>query len=1105
MTKSVTSGLWHVTGDRLARAIFVLLLVALGTTSLLTSHSAFAQSTNASISGQITDPQGRAVPAVEVTAINTATNVTYPTKSNTSGIYSLPNLPPGEYRLDVKKDGFREINKLGYVLHVQDNLEQNFALELGSVGQSVTVTADQTNINTTDATVSTTIDRNFAENLPLNGRSFQTLILLTPGTVLAMPPQNGSSNGGTISINGQRSNANSFTVDGVSADLGGFVGPQAGGQVNGANPSFTQAGTTQGMVSVDGLQEFKIQTSTYAPEFGRQPGGQVSLLTRSGTNSMHGTAFEYLRNEVFDANNWFNDHANPSIPKGKERQNDFGGTIGGPIFKNRTFFFFSYEGLRLLQPFTQKFQVPPLAVRQAAAPVFQPVLNSWPLPDPGGSGITYTFSESQPTDIDSFSIKLDQTLGKRTHVFGRYSDTPSSFGIFPTSNSAESFKLKSRAVTLGADISVSPNVENEVRANYSVNVSRTFISLFQAGGAKSFDTSIFAPAPLVNGRDFEGIFFNIPNDGLNFQVLDLGSQGKISQRQINLIDNVSYSFGTHQLKWGVDYRRLFPIFGFQPLRALYQVSSHNDLTAGNVSFAQESAFLVAHPIYQNLSLYAQDTWRESGRLSLTYGLRWELNPPPGERNGIQPANLVGLNDPATATLAPPGTTLYKTTYNNFAPRVGLAYQVRQSPGRETVVRAGFGVFYDLNSETTALGFGNSDPFQANSLPFASLAFPLANNVFPPLHVPVPLAPPFTSVQQIFGVNPNLKLPYTLQWNVSIEQAFGQNQSVTASYVASTGYSLLRTDLLALAGINPNFPNLGPVGVVRNSSSSNYQSLQVQFNRTLSHGLQALASYTYSHCIDNASDGQADLFSTSLSGTGFLNPNIDRGNCDFDLRHAFRGGFTYNTPTWSANSFSRALLSGWSIDAIGIGQSGLPVNLIGGSYFLPSNFLFLRLRPDIVSGIPLYLFGAQCTAANSGIACPGGRAINFTPGAVAGGCPGGLQSTGPFCPVPTDASGNPTQVQGTLGRNVLRDFGNWQIDFAIHRQFNFTERVNLQFRAELFNVFNHPNFSNIDNNVGDGPGAFGLSQSTLNSALGGLNRLYQIGGPRSIQLALKLSF
>src|SRR5216684_3195721 len=309
--------------------------------SLLLSSSfvLYAQSTNASLTGRITDPSKALIVGARVTAISVGTDLRYEARSNGAGEYHLANLPPGPYRMEVEKPGFNKLVKPDVVFHVQDALEINFEMKVGSASETVTVEAGAPLMNTESATVSTVVDRTFVENLPLNGRSFQTLIMLTPGVVVTATAFDDQ---GQFSVNGQRADANYFTVDGVSANFGvtGFfpLGQTAGG----ALPALSAQGGTNSLVSVDAMQEFRVQTSSFAPEFGRTPGGQVSIVTRSGTNAFHGTLFEYFRNDVLDANDWFNGYTNnPPLPKAAERQNDFGGVFGGPIIRDRTFFFFS--------------------------------------------------------------------------------------------------------------------------------------------------------------------------------------------------------------------------------------------------------------------------------------------------------------------------------------------------------------------------------------------------------------------------------------------------------------------------------------------------------------------------------------------------------------------------------------------------------------------------------------------------------------------------------------------------------------------------------------------------------------------------------------------
>src|ERR1700721_1135904 len=417
----------------LAGVVFLFLLAGV---PVFLAAPACAQSETATVSGRVTDSQGQVVPDVKIQLVNTETNLVQSTKTNSEGLYVLPDVRPGAYRILVLKDGFKEIVKTGLVLHVQDIAAENFSLQVGSMSESVTVLADQLTLNTTDGTVSTVIDRQFVENLPLNGRSFQTLIQVTPGVVLT--PGN-YADGGQFSVNGQRAASNYWMVDGVSANIGMGSGSTPGNGISGSLGSFSVLGGTNSLVSVDAMQEFRIQTSTYAPDFGRTPGAQISILTRSGTNGFHGTAFDYLRNDKLDANNWFNGFQNnPPLPKAQERQNDFGGTFSGPIIKNRTFFFFSYEGLRLRLPQTSLTLVPdtnPLDPysRQFAAPALLPYMNAFPVPNGpevflngNHQGLAqFNAAYSNPGTLDAFSLRVDHKLNDRLNLFARYNYSPS--------------------------------------------------------------------------------------------------------------------------------------------------------------------------------------------------------------------------------------------------------------------------------------------------------------------------------------------------------------------------------------------------------------------------------------------------------------------------------------------------------------------------------------------------------------------------------------------------------------------------------------------------------------------------------------------------------
>ena len=392
----------------------------------------WCQSTDATISGIVFDSSNRAISNAQILILNEATGVRYSGATNPVGLYTVSILPPGQYRVQVSKDGFKTIIKPGVILNVQSALVLNFTLPIGATSESITVDAGTSLLNTTDAAVSTVVDRQFVENMPLNGRSFQDLISMAPG-VVTQSPQSGSTLGvnGDFSVNGQRTESNNYMVDGVSGNTNpgtgyGGYGANSSGSLGGA----TALGTTQSLISVDGLQEFRVQTSTYSAEFGRSPGGQFSLVTRSGTDEFHGEAFDYLRNDFFDANDWFNDHYGDPIQA--LRQNDFGGTFGGPIqFRSnanpRSFFFVSYEGLRLTQPQAATIQyVPDLSMRQQSPSSMQGILDAFPAPNgmDYGDAANPSLAEfiqaySSPSAIDSTSVRVDRSFGRVLSVFGR--------------------------------------------------------------------------------------------------------------------------------------------------------------------------------------------------------------------------------------------------------------------------------------------------------------------------------------------------------------------------------------------------------------------------------------------------------------------------------------------------------------------------------------------------------------------------------------------------------------------------------------------------------------------------------------------------------------
>ena len=474
---------------RLPQMILVLFI------DLFLLGSVFGQSPNGALSGQVIDSSGAAIVDAEILVENYATGVQYAARTNGDGLYLVPSLPPGVYRLQVSKVGFKTLIKPDITLNVQDALAINFTLPVGAISEIVTVQAGAPLVNTESGSVGTVIDRQFVQNLPLNGRSFNTLLQLTPGVVIA-PVANGDS-AGQFSVAGQRTDANYFTVDGVSANFGTLSGFPPGATGLGQTPAFTAIGGTSSLVSVEALQEFRVDTSSSSAEFGRMPGGQVVLTTRSGTNELHGGLYEYFRNDVLDANDWFANAA--KSPRAPERHNDFGGFLGGALVKGKTFYFLSYEGARLRLPQTTVIQVPSNAARKAASTEAAPYLASYPLPDPNspvspdGGTAQFTGTYSNSATLNAGSVRIDHTFSSKLSIFGRYNEAPSeTVDRVGSLNNVSFVNVNTRTLTGGLNQTFGDNIFNAVRANYSSQSSGESFVTDAFGGA----TPILAPQVL---------------------------------------------------------------------------------------------------------------------------------------------------------------------------------------------------------------------------------------------------------------------------------------------------------------------------------------------------------------------------------------------------------------------------------------------------------------------------------------------------------------------------------------------------------------------------------------------------------------------------------
>jgi len=1073
---------------------------------------------NATVTGLVTDSSGQMIFAVRVSFTNINTHLAYRTETNRRGIYRLYGLQPGKYRINVVKDGFSSIVKGDVELHVQDEVSINFTLHVGSVFESITVEDGTPLISLESASVSTVVDEHFADNLPMNGRSFQTLIDLTPGVVLTSSSR---SDAGQFSVNGQRANANYWTVDGVGANVGATTRNLVGNGLAGSLPLFSVQGGTTSLVSLDAMREFRIETSSSTPEFGRAPGAQISIVTRSGTNRWHGSSYYYVRNNSLDANDWFANHA--ALPRPEERQNDFGGTFSGPIVKSRTFFFFSYEGLRLRLPQTAIGAVPDnanveggLSIRENAVPGMKPYLAAFPLPtgpeildacdpatDPdcppsgkkpsGAANFRAVFSNRSV--LDDYSLRVDHAVRRDVNLFARYNHSPSR--LLRREPLATSMVFRSEVAAKTATAGVIWNARHSLSHDFRVNWSS-----IDASSISCIDSFAGATPPPESSPDDP---LSSPNSQLTIQTfipinmqLVAGKNQTNQQRQFNLVENTSFQRGQHDWRFGIDFRRLTPLV--DPPRYI-QFATFIDMpsfAAGDLFFGTVETHLSQRLLFRNFGAFAQDRWRVSPRLTLTYGVRWDVDASPKTLDGPAFPSVTGFDvkDLSHLALAEAGTAPFRTRYRNFAPRFGIAYQLFDHRGQETVLRAGIGVFYDLATQEVGNNIPpGSYPFGA-SKSFSGIPFPLDGSTASTPQV----SPSNLTNGRLTAFDPHLQLPRTTEWNISVQQAIGADQTVSVTYLGSAGRHLIQTALVM-------YPNqtVSEASLVLNSATSDYHGLQLQFNRRLSHGLRALASYSWAHSIDTASAGSA--FGNSANAlVPALGAAANRGPSDFDVRHSLSAALTYDVPVLTQNPIAKAIWRGWSLQTVLQARSAPPVNVYIPDLSQMLDSAYTQVRPDAVAGIPLYLYGRDY---------PGGRAFNATPGAVVSGCADGSVSVGPFCPPPKNEKGLATR-QGTFGRNALRGFGATQWDFGIHRVFPLRESLALQVRAEMFNVLNHPNFGPPSEMLTFTPAfdfpQFGQSMSMLarslsaqNLAGGGLDPLYQFGGPRSIQLAIKLAF
>ncbi|HSY64889.1 MAG TPA: TonB-dependent receptor, partial [Terriglobales bacterium] len=710
------------------------------------------------------------------------------------------------------------------------------------------------------------------------------------------------------------------------------------------------------------------------------------------------------------------------------------------------------------------------------------------LPDPGSPltnpscdnitnpcGANLTVAYSNPSTLDATSIRIDHNLTRRLTLFARYNHAPSD-GATRFWEELGSDHADNDTITVGATAVLAPTKVNDFRVNWSRNTGTYINALTNFHGAVVPPISVLFPQSSPFRPDKGQAVFFLPNGNGDMEVRE-GALYSNVQRQFNLVDTFAWAIGVHQLKFGIDYRRLTPTDKESTGYALFP-SAYAELVAGTVDSVLLDAADPLSVTVDNYSLFAQDTWRTTNRLTLTYGLRWEINTPPVSTTSGRPLYVLkGIFDSNPLALVP--GDLWRTRFGNFAPRIGAAYQLTP----KTVVRGGFGVFYDL-------GYGNVGdsfrffPYDREKFLSTPLPFDLSNPAFQP--------PPFSttidaSVLKLSAVDPNLRLPFVLQWNAAIQRELGANQTLTATYVGAAGRRLLRQDIIA----PPLLVSLGQqadVQLTRNGGYSHYNALQIQFQRRMSHGLQALVSYNFSKSSDLDSTDENGLKAGSVSDIVLppLSPS------DFDIRNSIAGAVSYEVPTPSWGRTSNAILKGWAVDGLVRAMTAPPINVfIEG--FSPVFGGVYTTQADVVPGQQFWI---------SDSTQPSGRALN-----------------------PAAFSAPPVGQRGDFPRNGLRSpYSIDQTDLALRRRFNLTERIKLDVRAEYFNVFNHPMFG-IPGSQCNPSGFWGIQGGTAITSFGkvcpgtsttnidgganpsppGQSALYAVGGPRSAQFTLKMIF
>jgi len=1125
--------------SRLARLAFLIVPIVAGLD--LVSVNLAAQQITGSIRGTVSDPSAAIVQAAAVTAKQTETGLTRTAITDRQGQYVLVELPIGHYQLEVHARGFQKYLQQGISLDVNETATAIIHLKLGAETQQVEVSADAAMVQSTVSSLGQTVMEHEILDLPLDGRNFSQLGLLQPGVVPLTPGllQAGgpAREGQAYAVDGQRPESNNFLIDGAD-------------NVNAVDAGFVVK------PPVDSIAEFKILTHNANAEFGRNTGSTTNIVTRSGSNSFHGAAWEFLRNDAMDSSDYFTRSVQPL------KQNQFGATFGGPILKDRTFFFGYYEGFRNRQGESVPATVPSSAERQGnfaelctniplasidpstglcsnpqgqltffgtAVPfnqmtLFTPidptaanVLPFFPVPKPGTNGFIAT--QTLSANNDQFGLRLDHYLSQVDTLNFRYmyAGGPTTDPLSPVGANVPGFPVgeEDRAQNFVAQEThvFSPRTIGVARFSYLRN---KFLLDQHLNHESPSDLGFqYAPTlPSAAGPPF------IQVGGYASVGDPITGPRNTFQNTFDLSGSLSWIHGRHELKFGGGYRRDqinalqgiatngFFVFAGIPSFAnfLYNDGFANYLSGNPVVFLQGGGDFSREIRDRAIDLYGQDKYKVTSNLTLNLGLRYELPFPstenknrvnlfvPGAKSTVIPGAPAGLLYPGD-----PGVSggLIPTQKTAFAPRVGLAWDPRGDS--KTVLSAAYGIFYE--PYYTGEGGPLQDPISAPPyLKTLQLGFPV-NSFANPFYAPNPFSQAFPEPMTLLVVARNLHLPYAQDWNLNIQRSFGENWLVQVGYVGTSGVRLPRfiegNPAVFVPGVdgsgnplsNENNVNqrrlysgctlaqptncvYGSVGEIASIANSNYNALEASLRKRFSHGLSFLASYTWSHSIDDVSSfnitGSA---SQPVAGENDLAQNpfnlaAERGPSMFDARHRFVLSYQWSLPFLQRSSaWYGKLLGNWQLNGIMTAMSGTPFTVFDSNDVslqgqAPEISGFSSNRPNVI-GNP-----------NSG---PRTTAEWF--------------NTSAFQKLQPDPQGR-FEVFGNEGRNAVVGPGYVNWDFSAFKNIPLTESKELQFRGELFNVLNHTNFRLPVSDI-ESPTTFGQIQSDVS--------------PRVIQVALKFLF